>query len=229
MIRVLVVTKNILSEQRLQAALQRSNIEVYNTSDLLDEVEFHPQIVSYFSAVIFSETISTFEVSKYHSYFKNNGLLILRKGNKEDLLQSNFSYLESAIDEWIDFDFTEMDVVEKIIELIDKHPKLNMIKEENVRDSTGFFLKLSPKEKSFLYQIYQQQKVGKIVSREELCSLIWESEVTRSKICQLSNIATNIRKKLLIYNFSEKELVTNWRVGYTLSDFLFNEIKRYMD
>ena len=101
MTRVLIVTKNLLAEQSLQDVLQRSDIEVYCSNDLMNDTIFLSQIVKYFSMVIFSDTVSNFEISKYYSFFQKEGLLILRKGNKEDLKNSDFSYLLNEISAWI--------------------------------------------------------------------------------------------------------------------------------
>ena len=47
MTRVLIVTKNLLAEQSLQDVLQRSDIEVYCSNDLMNDTIFLSQIVKY--------------------------------------------------------------------------------------------------------------------------------------------------------------------------------------
>ena len=79
-----------------------------------------------------------------------------------------------------------------------------------------------------MYHLYDYQKDGKVLSREKMCSLIWETEATRSNLCQLSNLANRIKKKLAIYQFPDGELTTSWNKGYFLGDLLFSEIEKNM-
>ena len=96
------------------------------------------------------------------------------------------------------------------------------------KNSELFFFSLSSNEKKLLYHLYDYQKDGKVLSREKMCSLIWETEATRSNLCQLSNLANRIKKKLAIYQFPDGELTTSWNKGYFLGDLLFSEIEKNM-
>lgn len=234
MSRVLIITKNLLAEQSLQAILQRSNEEVYCSSDLMSDAQFSPQIIKYFSLVIFSDTISTLDVSKYYSAFKKNGLAILRKGNKDDLKNSEFSYLLDEIDDWITPATTDIDVIEKVAKLTSGQVKMTLPNDNNLgsrneKNSDLFFFSLSSNEKKFLYHIHQFQKDGKVLSREKLCHLIWETDVTKSNLCQLSNLTNRIKKKLAVNHFPDGELITSWNKGYFLGDLLFNDVQNYMN
>ncbi|BBM16505.1 transcriptional regulator [Enterococcus avium] len=233
MTKVLIITKNLLAEQDLQAVLQRSNAEVYCSYDLMLDAQHFPQVISYFSAVIFSDTISTLEVSKYYSTFKQNGLFILRKGNPEHLKQTELSYLFDEIDDWIDPVTSNLGIIEKIAKLTSKqsiYPSSEKRTNSKIDiNSETFFFSLSSNEKKLLYHLYQFQKDGAILSREKLCSLLWETQVTKSNLCQLSNLTNRIRKKLSTYNFPEGELITSWNKGYFLGDLLYNEVKNYLD
>ncbi|MGG5370791.1 helix-turn-helix domain-containing protein [Enterococcus sp. AZ196] len=234
MARILIITKNLLAEQELQAILQRSNDEVYCSSDLIIDAQFCPQIIKYFSLVIFSDTISTLDVSKYYSSFKKNGLSIVRKGSKVDLKKSELSYLVDEIDDWINPETTDIEIIEKIAKLTCGQSKTILAIDEtsgvkNAKNSELFFFSLSSNEKKFLYHLYQYQKDGKVLSREKLCHLIWETEATKSNLCQLSNLANRIKKKLVVNKFPNGELSTSWNKGYFLGDLLFNEVQKYMD
>lgn len=132
MTRVLIITKNLLAEQSLQSILQRSNDEVYCSSDLMLDAQLSPQIIKYFSLVIFSDTISTLEVSKYYSAFKKNGLALLRKGRKNDLKNSECSYLIDEIDDWIDPETTDIEVIEKIAKWTSSQTKSSPLDSEGV-------------------------------------------------------------------------------------------------
>lgn len=232
MTRVLIVTKNLLAEQSLQDVLQRSDIEVYCSNDLMNDTIFLSQIVKYFSMVIFSDTVSNFEISKYYSFFQKEGLLILRKGNKEDLKNSDFSYLLNEISAWIDPKMPDIMVIEKIAKLMNNQERLasslnernHNLFSKNENNSKGFFFSLSPNEKKILYYLYQYQKDGRIVSRNELCNLIWGSDVTNSRLCQLSNLSNRIKMKLEMNHFPEGELINLRNKGYLLGDLLLIEV-----
>lgn len=234
MTRVLIITKNLLAEQKLQALLQRSNDEVYCSSDLMLDAQLSPQIIKYFSLVIFSDTISTLEVSKYYSAFKKNGLALLRKGRKNELKNSECSYMIDEIDDWIEPEMSDMEVIEKIAKWTSNQTKASAADNELLalkteKNSELFFFSLSANEKKFLYHLFQYQKNGEALSREKLCYLIWEKDATKSNLCQLSNLTNRIKKKLAVYHFPEGELITSWNKGYFLGDLLFNEVQEYMN
>ncbi|HCU0899282.1 TPA: helix-turn-helix domain-containing protein, partial [Enterococcus faecalis] len=65
MAKILIITKNPLAEQALQLALQKINDEVFCSSSLLEQVDFYPEVVGYFSIAIVSDTISSLELSKH--------------------------------------------------------------------------------------------------------------------------------------------------------------------
>jgi len=231
MVKVLIITKNLLAEQKLQSILQRSNEEVYCSSDLMIDAQFYPQIIQYFSLVIFSDTISTLDVSKCCSFFKKNGLTVIRKGNKDDLKKSEFPYLIDNIDDWITKEISDTDIIEIITKQTNEKStaSLSLDKERNKKNSELFFFNLSSNERKFLYHLHQHQKAGKVLSREKLCYSIWKTEVTTSNLCQLSNLANRIKKKLTINQFPDGELITSWNKGYLLGELLFKEIQKYMN
>ena len=77
--------------------------------------------------------------------------------------------------------------------------------------------------------MYHYQKNETVLSRDKLCSLIWETEATKSNLCQLSNLTNRIKKKLTANHFPEGELITTWNKGYFLGDLLFFELQKYMN
>lgn len=154
MARILIITKNLMVERELQAILQRSNDEVYCSCDLLNDAQFFPQIIKYFSLVIFSDTVSTLDISKSYTSFKKNGLAILRKGNKEELKKSEFSPLITVIDDWIEPEATDMEIMEKIAKLTSKQENTDFAVGRNhslrkEKNSELFFFNLSSNEKSY--------------------------------------------------------------------------------
>lgn len=234
MVRVLIITRNVLAEQDLQIKLQRSNFEVYCSFDLLFDAQTSSKIIDYFSVVIFSDTISNLEFSRCYSIFKKRGLSILRKGNRNDLINSEFSYLIDSIDDWIDSNISNVNVTEKISQFTNKRSITDSVPYEfddrkKEINAEKFYFSLSANEKKFLYHLYQTKKKGEYLSREKLATLIWESNPTNSNYCQLSNLANRINQKLRLCHFPEGELTTSWKKGYFIGDHLYKAIGLYVN
>lgn len=150
MSKILILTKNLLSDQKLQTDLQRSNEQVFCSTDLMYDVPACIQVVRHFSIVIFSDTISTLEFSKYYSTFKENGLFILRNGSKENVEETEYSYLVDIVDGWINNKTSSVDVLEMISsleELSDITVLPNLEVDDLKLKIDHFILKLSSKEK----------------------------------------------------------------------------------
>lgn len=226
--RILILTKNLLAEQELQLTLQRSNEEVYCSFNLLINIEKHLRVISYFSVIIFSDTVSTQEFVKFHSLFKKTNQLIIRKGNMSIMKNSEYSYLTDTVDYWIDSNGTSVDVNNKISTLTDtisnSEKKMESIKEvPRSNTSVGiFFSSLSMNEKKLLYHLVKA--TGGPVSRPELCYLLWGTELSSSQLSQLSSLRKRICRKLAGSNFSEDDLTISWKKGYLLSSRLTRKL-----
>ena len=72
---------------------------------------------------------------------------------------------------------------------------------------------------------------GKIISRDELCNKVWNNEVSKSRLVQMSTAVGNIRKKIAHAHIDHVRIITYWGNGYRLHDVpngLMNEhIKEY--
>ena len=101
MAKILIITKNPLAEQALQLALQKINDEVFCSSSLLEQVDFYPEVVGYFSIAIVSDTISSLELSKHLDTLKQKDLLLIRKGNSEQLKGTDLEWMLPHIDGWV--------------------------------------------------------------------------------------------------------------------------------
>lgn len=220
--RVLILSKNSLAEQKLQCRLQRSISEVFCSSELLQKAETYSLVIQYFSVVIFSDTISTIEMATYLPYFKKMGLSILRKGQKEDLKSSEFGYLTELIDDWIDEQTPLNILIEQIVNLAIETKKnsesnfyhLDWI-QESLKRRDQVITHFSNNERKLLYHLYAAK--GIVVSRMELCHLIWEDNATNSHLSQLSTLVAHIREKLINLDLEESWIKTFWGRGYILS------------
>ena len=122
MTRVLIIARSPLAEQELECTLQRSFDEVFCSSELKRGRKI---LVSYsiFFSGHFSDTISTSEMATYLPYFKKLGLSILRKGQKEQLKTTEYTYLIDEIDDWFDEQTSPNVLIEKIVKLDNKSQK----------------------------------------------------------------------------------------------------------
>ncbi|MGL9746434.1 helix-turn-helix domain-containing protein [Enterococcus sp. DIV0170] len=226
--RILILTKNLLAEQELQLTLQRSNEEVYCSFNLLNSVEKHQQFFSYFSVIIFSDTVSTQEFAKFHSLFKKTNQIIIRKGNLSILKNSEHSYLTDVVDHWIDLNGISIGANNKISLLTDtiSETEKRMESKKEVNSSNTkidlFFSKLSNNEKKLLYHLAKAN--GRAVSRFELSYILWGTELSSSQMSQLSSLKKRICKKLVETDFSEDDLTILWKKGYLLSNKLLREL-----
>lgn len=226
MVKVLLLTNNLLADQELQMALQRANEEVYCSNSLMFTAKKFPHVIRHFQVAYFSDTIPLVDFSQYQSTFKEQGLLVMKNGDRNYLRNTNQTHLIDVIDAWIDLGTPYNNVIDKIEELV--HKKNNVKSIESARrivHSEHFFSILSRAEKNFLISLYLLQSNHENVCRENLCKEIW-GEVTGSRLSQLSNLVRNIKKKLTDCNFSENELKTSWKNGYSIGSRLFSELQK---
>ncbi|AAO81976.1 TPA: response regulator transcription factor [Enterococcus faecalis] len=223
MTRVLIIARSPLAEQELECTLQRSFDEVFCSSELMKEVEKYSLVTQYFSVVIFSDTISTSEMATYLPYFKKLGLSILRKGQKEQLKTTEYTYLIDEIDDWFDEQTSPNVLIEKIVKLDNKSqknriPNLRIIEsvQKSIVKRDQVIIYFTKNERKLLYYLYKSK--GKCVSRRELCQLMWGEEISNSSLSQLSTLVAHVREKLTHVGFEELWIKTIWGRGYILSD-----------
>ncbi|WP_368757019.1 helix-turn-helix domain-containing protein [Enterococcus avium] len=243
MTRILILSKNSLAEQDLQCSLQRMNEEVYCSSSLLSYADTCLDIVNYFSLVILSNTISTFELEGYLPCLLKADAKILRKGDSEQVKNGEHAWMLDKIDGWITEDMTFAEIMEIIARFRienDEHQQhgnqlqLNQHNSYNLpnTDFKQFVSYLSRKERNVLLHIYNAE--GYLASREELCLAVWNSSPTNSSLSQLSTIIHRIKKKLKEKGIDTDEIQTVWGEGYRMGNRLhtylsqndiFNKVK----
>ncbi|MEO1768424.1 helix-turn-helix domain-containing protein [Candidatus Enterococcus ferrettii] len=225
MIRILLLSKNVLSEQELLQKLQRLNFEVFTSSSTLHSLiagDPGADLADYFSVVILSETISCREVQTVLPRLVKEGRLIFRKADRSFVEEEKSILSQEQITDWM---YSEAST-EEIRELIaspfytmgaenpvthtftqDQFSKVDNKQMENVLAS------LSASE----FKIFQKlkQERGHTVAREELCQLLW-AESTQSRMVQLSSLIKNMRVKFKANDIDGEIIQTVWRKGYIL-------------
>ena len=235
MTRVLILTKNLLAEQELQYSLQRLNKEVYCSLAPLEQLNAHSEMIHYFSAVIFSDTISNLELSKQLPVIKGLGLILIRKGNKSELKHTEYEWMIHQIDDWIEEKMAPSEITELIARISSwlALPERKLFSLPSVNESETeeyppinflqFINGLSKHERFFLYQVYKAD--GEIISREKLSQAIWEVESTPSILSRLSILSKQVRRKMVRAGFTENGIQTVWGKGYRLSQQMMAFLK----
>lgn len=219
MVSVLLLTKNILVEQKLQTKLQRLNYEVFcctNMFYLMTQQSKKLPMISYFDYIILSETISENELQQLLVLLPESKI-ILRKLEKEPEKQVE------GIHGWI----SEEASVEELRENLCQWEKCPSSKEvilslvgsrignTGETTSTGS-LSISKLERRALEQLYQAN--GKVISREELCEYLWSDGATKSRLAQLSILIKKLRIAFKKDGVSGETVQTSWGEGYLLTN-----------
>ncbi|MDT2596651.1 helix-turn-helix domain-containing protein [Enterococcus dongliensis] len=223
MIRILILTKNILAEEIITNKLQYLNYEVFCSTSILNEIQMDGRIsdmVDYFPIIIIGETISSYEMEWMLPKLRNRGQSILREvdhslsGNEQTMLKEqglcgaiqNSDSVESLREQLAEVaaqyqgrKFTPV-ISEKNSEIV-----------ENQGLSALTLINLSSLELQVLEKLRSQ--CGEIVSRDELCLLLW-GNVSQSRLAQLSSLIKNIKLKLEILEVDQEAIQTIWGKGY---------------
>ncbi|MGG5315166.1 winged helix-turn-helix domain-containing protein [Enterococcus sp. AZ072] len=224
---VLILTKNILVEQKLQTRLQRLNCEVFSspkTLSLLIERPNEIMLASYFDCIIVSETVTNEELQWIMPSLRKSPKIILRKVdqyfdseaegsiegingvitdamNLEELRESLYKWEESVSSEGSVYSFD---------------PR-NKIVQREVRLLSS--LQLTKMEARVLSKLYQTR--GEIISREELCEYIWGDGASSSHLSQISWLMKRIRTAFEKDGAKGATIETHWGKGYSLSNEVY--------
>jgi len=250
--QVLILTKNILAEQEIQQKLQALNYEVFCSAHFFEtctkKIEYL-EFFKFFQFVIFSETICESEIMELIPLLENQSIRVIRKV-EEKVTEVDQEYLEKALlsaiisnDESVDElreclhslkNEREKELVQesrKFVHLSNKvsliHPQTNQSGEITSEDDYQFLEvlhHLSQTETKILYILIQAG--SKVVTRENICHLIWNEDVNKSHLASLSSTITRIKNKFAQTNLSHKAIQTLWGKGYRINPELLERIQR---
>ncbi|WP_159722584.1 winged helix-turn-helix domain-containing protein [Enterococcus sp. CSURQ0835] len=223
MSRLLVLTKNILAEQKLQERLHQLNIEVYCSTlvyqQLLEETG-KTTILDHFPAVILSENLSDEEVERIMPYLFQKK--VIRKVEQTPAEDKLVAWKKAGITTVIALDMPTEELRETLCQLTQPLEVVSQLVRKNYHHITFDQLALSGHESKFLVALVKRQ--GAVVSRKELCQLIWDNEHTRSNLVQLSCIVQRIRTKLEKNGIAGEHLERVWGTGYKCSPELIGKL-----
>ncbi|MEO1770544.1 winged helix-turn-helix domain-containing protein [Candidatus Enterococcus ferrettii] len=220
---ILLLTKNILVEQRLQEQLQQLNYEVLCSVQVFQHLRKEGRVMVDHQVVIFSETISNKEIAEILPKLVSSNIVIFRKFSMAPSVEEQEQLKELGLTEWL----TDNIPLDQLRErLADKMEEVQQTEEEQrlsvyqhsamtekLREQ--FMKTLTKKEKQVF--LYLQEVNGEIVSREELCEYLWQEPLGHSRMSQLSVLVKKIKQKLTASGFSDDLLRTIWGSGYCLT------------
>lgn len=223
MVRVLVLTKNILAEEIITNKLQHLNYEVFCSTSILDEIQMDdrvPDLVNHFPIIIIGETISSYEMELMLPKLRDRGQSILREVDHfltEDeravLNEHGISGVVQNSDsvELLREQLAEVAAQYKGRSFVPVSAEECPVAEENQGISAMTLINLSSLELQVLEKL--RSHPGEIVSRDELCKALW-GNVSQSRLAQLSSLVKNIKLKLEVLEVDQEVIQTIWGKGY---------------
>ncbi|MEG1504693.1 MAG: helix-turn-helix domain-containing protein [Enterococcus sp.] len=223
MVRVLVLTKNILAEEILATKLQHLNYEFFCSTSILEELQATGQIsefVNYFPIVIIGENISSYEMELLLPKLQAGGQSILRE--VDHLLTEDEKVLltEKGLHGFVQSSDSIELLREQLAEVATQYQGKpfepvhvnHCFAGEKERDITSLTLvNLSSLELQVLKIL--RDNSGEIVSRDELCRMLW-GDISQSRLAQLSSLVKNIKLKLECLETDQEIVQTIWGKGY---------------
>ena len=233
---ILILTKNLLIEQQLQSQLQHLNYEVLCSVELLNQLKmsvqtmkdnedgqrnFKRKFLINYQAIILSETISDNEIQELVSNIQLTKQVLLRKLVEEPGKKEKERLKDLGIFDWILVDNSINSLREQLSEKLspyqgDESNIIYLYQDEGLtNDVTQLKRSLSRREKATLECLFNSQ--GKVVSREDLCTYIWNEAPSNSRLSQTSMLIKKIKEKMGKYGFNGETIQTIWGEGYVLS------------
>lgn len=192
MSKILILTSNLLAETALQQDLQKMNYEVFLSTSILKSLlkkSVSPRLLESFPVVILSEYLSEKEVHSVMAVLAKQNKLVIRRTMSETQKvseQEPVSYLWS---------FPHQPLIELKQQIEDFKPynqAAGAFEDDKIKLwQAGAF---TPTEQTMIRLLYQQK--GKLTTKEELCSYLWDAPITTSRRVQIYTLIGRIKEKL---------------------------------
>lgn len=223
--KVLILTKNILAEQQLQKQLQLLNYEVFCSTEIFKNNQMIT-ILQYFPIVMISETISNLEVEKFLSLLDKGNNLVIRLTTDELIEENKEEWREKGLFGWVSKQISSDSIREKLVLLQSTYyeerleqeskecPPVQKMENRSLQTTTGrvFF----SKKEERLFKLLLEAR-GSMLSRNDICEILWSEGETDSNRSQLSCIATKIKTKFKNIGYQGETIITKWGQGYALA------------
>lgn len=250
--RVLILTRNILAEQRIQQQLQMLNYEVYCSAAIFDYCSQHLEKLNFFDFfqfVILSESICESEMLMLIPLLEEYPLNIIRK-TESDMTEIDQKYMEAGK---LNAIVSTNDSTDKLRECLynlkggmndleekyseknsseqhgtpySVHPNslLDFSRPKERHDSLFDVVNhLSQSEKKILSTLTWSEE--EVITREEMCQKVWNEKANSSHLASLSSSVTRIKNKFNKTNLDNDAIHTVWGRGYRINSELLKTIK----
>ncbi|WP_314576113.1 helix-turn-helix domain-containing protein [Enterococcus gilvus] len=168
-----------------------------------------------FQIIMFDSTISNSYIEEVMPSIRGNFAYVTRKNSKPANSKLNKNLRELGVD-YVFNNSTDID------ELRDELSKVDINQSVNITEINQLTLTIT-EEKIFNYLL---ENSDRIVSRTELCKLIWQETGTASHYSSISNSIRSIRTKLDEINL-RNSILTFWKKGYKLNSAFNKFYKEY--
>lgn len=222
---ILILTKNLLVEQKLQEKLQHLNYEVFSSVSMLKRLRSNLnrfQMIQNYQVIIFSETLNDQEVRELLTYVNNEDNIMVRKFIQEPSKKEQEILSEIGIDTWIYEGQPLNQIREQLAVYLAQHQKqdLNNVvflyqKGDCPRSLAEFKSNLTKKER-MTFDCLLESENG-MVSREGMCRYLWKDAPNNSHLTQISVLIKRLKGKLSEAGFQDEMIKTVWGFGYQLS------------
>lgn len=251
--RILILTKNILTEQDLQHKLQLLNYEVYCSTKILEDClqqQYNSDFFKLFQYVILSESICESEVTRLTSHFNHVPLLTVIRKVGLKVTEIDQHYLEigvlnaiistnDSLDELREClyslgafsnqneDFFKENNESQLSRSVTSLQPHSLQKAENRINDLPIYLEavqcLSQSESKIISILI---KAGnQIVSRETICQELWGEDANKSHLASLSSTITRIKTKFEKTPLSSSAIHTLWGRGYRIDKELLIKLQ----
>ncbi|MGG5318573.1 winged helix-turn-helix domain-containing protein [Enterococcus sp. AZ072] len=228
---VLILTRNVLSEESLIQQLHYLNYEVLCSAHLIQPLEDGKilPVISYFKIVIISETISDNEVVNILPTLNSYGLVVIRAGESPSPDEKRM-WKENGILHWIN-------KLPSVKELREGLAEAAIILEEKIGNKDHFksfstkhviplhagnlrsvYMNFTKSQKNIFDRLLWAQNQETILSRKDLCDYLWNDGITNSNLSQLSCLIQKIRNKFKQCGLPYDVITTVWGKGYELNE-----------
>lgn len=232
MCRILLLTKCSFAEQQIEQQIRLLGHEVFCTNSFLEMLMYgtvSQDLLKEFQVVLLSDTITDQERAYILPLLENQVDLIIQKIDvplsDEELAKRRMHGVKRFLPNQPTTEILrEVLSVPNVInekamnQRYASLPKAVPSNEQELLEN----ISLSRLEKKVFHHLLEAN--GKVLSRDELCQMIWDSKPTNSNQSQLSCLIKRLRGKLEKAGLDGKALKTLWGKGYKLEKNLFPDM-----
>lgn len=242
--RMLILTKNVLLEQRIQKDAQELGYEVFVSNSMLVSFikgDYPTKIFKYFRWLIFSESLDNAEISLIMKGIAKKSKqvalpIMIRKDSSEPTEETKRFMDTLGIENWI----SSSQSLAELRDLIEKSKNINVI-DFQVTDSSaselpnqweearlGFLNHLNSIMTNQERVLFEYLIEGKdiITTRLTISRIIWPNSDHKKKEAQLSIIIRNLKSKIFSCGYKKPTIKTIPKRGYILDKDFYNFLRQ---